>query len=115
MVVRIATDWSTVYQGLHIFGFRGSTDMTSPIFKVDLLYYGSKGFFFIIYHIYTSHNMYAVLRKGIDGGAVQDVIRNRLSRAFIIATALIVGGQMMYFIMEAAASLSIPIATPTEY
>ena len=35
--------------------------------------------------------------KGIDGGAVQDVIRNRLSRAFIIATALIVGGQMMYF------------------
>ena len=72
--------------------------MTSLIFKVDLLYHGSKGFFFLIYHIYTSHNMYSVLRKGIDGGAVQDVIRNRLSRAFIIATALIVGGQMMYFL-----------------
>ena len=41
--------------------------------------------------------MYTVLRKGIEGGAVQDVIRNRLSRAFIIATALIVGGQMVFF------------------
>jgi hypothetical protein len=50
--------------------------------------------------------------KGIDGGAVQDVVRNRLSRAFIIATALIVGGQMMYFFVESAASLSILIATP---
>ena len=55
--------------------------------------------------------MYFVLRKGIEGGPVQDVIRNRLSRAFIIATALIVGGQMVYFFVEAAASLSILIAT----
>ncbi len=57
--------------------------------------------------------MYFVLRKRIEGGAVQDVIRNRLSRTFIIATALIVGGQMVYFFVEAAASLSILIATPT--
>jgi hypothetical protein len=42
--------------------------------------------------------MYAVLTKGIDGGAVQDVIGNRLSRAFIVAAALIVGGQIMYFL-----------------
>jgi hypothetical protein len=44
-VIRITTDWSTVYHNLHIFGFRGSTEMTSLIFKVDLLYHSSKGFY----------------------------------------------------------------------
>ncbi len=48
MVIRIITDWSTVYHDLHLFGFRGSTEMTSPIFKVDLLYHGSKGFYLLI-------------------------------------------------------------------
>lgn len=48
MVIRISTDWSTIYNKLNISGFRGSTEMTSRILKVDLLYHGSKGFYLLI-------------------------------------------------------------------
>jgi hypothetical protein len=42
--------------------------------------------------------MYSGLTIGIDGGAVQDVIRNRLRRAFIVVTPLTVGGKLRYFL-----------------